>query len=62
MGSPPSDAGGLKVTDTVSAVPVWVMVAVPITGAPGMVAGTTALNGGDAGPVPTALAAVTVKV
>jgi hypothetical protein len=38
--------------------------ATPVTpvGAPGMVAGVTALDGDDAGPVPTALVAVTVKV
>ena len=37
-------------------------VAVPMVGAPGTVAGVTELDGADAGPSPTALVAVTVKV
>lgn len=37
-------------------------VATPITGAPGTDAGVTLLDALEAGPLPTALAAVTVKV
>lgn len=37
-------------------------VAVPMVGAPGAVAGVAALEAADAGPVPIALVAVTVKV
>src|SRR4051812_43747041 len=37
-------------------------VAMPIVGAPGTVAGVTAFDGADAGPVPEAFVAVTVKV
>ena len=37
-------------------------VAVPIVGAPGTVAGVTLLDGLEAGPVPIALVAFTVKV
>ena len=38
------------------------LAAVPMVGAPGTVAGTTAAEAADAGPVPAALVAVTVKV
>lgn len=37
-------------------------VAVPITGAPGVVAGVTAGEAADAGPVPLTFVALTVKV
>ena len=37
-------------------------VAVPMVGAPGTVAGVTELDAPEAGPVPTALMAATVKV
>jgi hypothetical protein len=42
----------------------WLLPAVAVTdvGAPGTVTGVTALDGDDAGPVPTAFVAVTVKV
>ena len=55
---PPLLAGGVKVT-VACALPA---VAVPIVGAPGSVAGVTLLEAADAGPVPTAFVAVTVKV
>jgi hypothetical protein len=55
---PPFDAGAVKLT---VACPLP-GVAVPIVGAPGSVAGVTLLDGADAGLVPFALVAVTVKV
>jgi hypothetical protein len=55
---PPFEAGGVKLT-VACALPA---VAVPIVGAPGTVAGVTLLDAADAGPVPIALVAVTVKV
>ena len=55
---PPFEAGGVKLT-VACALPA---VAVPIVGAPGTVAGVTLLEAADAGPVPIALVAVTVKV
>ena len=55
---PPFEAGGVH--DTVAdASPA---VAVTAVGAPGTVAGVTLFDARDAGPVPTALVAVTVKV
>jgi len=58
MGLPPFEAGGVKLTVA------WALpaVAVPIVGAPGTVAGVTLLEGLEAGPVPIALVAFTVKV
>ncbi|HET7549055.1 MAG TPA: hypothetical protein VFJ86_14890 [Usitatibacter sp.] len=58
IGAPPSLAGAVKVTVA------WALpaVAVPIVGAPGTVAGVTLFDAADAGPVPTAFVAVTVKV
>jgi hypothetical protein len=55
---PPLDAGALK--DTVA----WALPAAADTlvGAPGTVAGVTLLEAVEAGPVPTELVAVTVKV
>ena len=58
MADPPLDAGAVKATEAL-ALPA---VAVTPVGAPGTVAGTTALDGADAGPVPVPLVAVTVKV
>jgi hypothetical protein len=58
IAEPPLLAGGVKVTAACALPPV----AVPIVGAPGTVAGVTLLEAADAGPVPTAFAAVTVKV
>ena len=55
---PPLLAGGAKLTFA-CALPA---VAVPIVGAPGTVAGVTEFDGAEAGPGPTALVAVTVKV
>jgi hypothetical protein len=57
MAAPPLLAGGVKVT-VACAFPA---VAVPIVGAPGNVAGVTLFDAADAGPVPTALVAVTVN-
>ena len=53
MASPPLLAGAVQVTvaDPLPAV------AVPTVGAPGVVAGTTALDGSDSGPLPTVLVA-----
>ena len=58
MGLPPFAAGGVKLT-VACALPA---VAVTPVGAPGTVAGVTLLEGLDAGPVPIALVAFTVKV
>ena len=58
IGEPPVDAGGVKVT-VACEIPA---VAVPIVGGPGTAAGVTLFEGADAGPVPTAFVAVTVKV
>jgi hypothetical protein len=58
MALPPFAAGAVNVT----AAWAFPAVAVPILGAPGTPAGVTLFDGADAGPVPTALAAVTVKV
>ena len=58
MGEPPVEPGA--VNDTVA----WVFPATAETavGAPGTVAGVTAVDGVDAAPGPTAFVAVTVKV
>ena len=58
MALPPSLLGALKLTDA------WALPRIAVTpvGAPGTVAGVTAFDGAEAGPVPTALVAVTVKV
>ena len=55
---PPLEAGAVK--DTVA----WALpaVAVPIVGAPGVVAGVTMLEAAEAGLVPKALVAFTVNV
>ena len=55
---PPLEAGGVKLTVA------WALpgVAVPMTGAPGNPAGVTEPDAADAGPVPIALIACTVKV
>lgn len=55
---PPFDAGAVKLTVA------WPLplVAVPIVGTPGIVAGITLLEAAEADPAPTALVAVTVKV
>ena len=58
IGEPPLEAGGAKKT-VACAFPA---VAATDGGAPGTVAGVTLLEGADAGPVPTVLVAVTVKV
>ncbi len=55
---PPLSAGAVNVT-VACAVPA---VALTPVGAPGTVIGVTAFDGDDAGPVPIALVAVTVKV
>ena len=60
-GEPPLDAGGLQDTDACESPAV----ATTLVGAPGTVAGAdgvTAFDAPDAGPVPTAFAAVTVNV
>jgi hypothetical protein len=58
IGLPPFEAGGVKLT-----VACWLpAVAVTAVGAPGTVAGVTLFDAADAGPVPIALVAVTVKV
>jgi hypothetical protein len=54
----PLAAGAVNVT----AAWAFPAVAVPIVGAPGTPAGVTLFDGADAGPVPTAFVAVTVKV
>ena len=58
MVSPPLEAGAVQLTVA------WVFpaVAVGLSGAEGVVAGMTAVVATEAGPVPTALVAVTVKV
>ena len=58
IAAPPLDAGAVQ--DTVA----WVLppVADTLAGAPGTVAGVTALEAVDADPVPTLLVAVTVNV
>ena len=58
MGLPPSDAGGVKLT-VACAFPA---VALTPVGAPGRPRGVTLFEGFDAGPVPFALIAFTVKV
>jgi hypothetical protein len=58
MGLPPSEAGGLKL---IVALPMPAFAVTPV-GAPGTVAGVTALDGLEAGPVPTALVTFTVNV
>ena len=55
---PPFDAGAVKATLAV----VLPAVANPIVGALGTPTGVTLLDANDAGPVPTELVAVTVKV
>jgi hypothetical protein len=55
---PPFDDGAAQLT-VACALPA---VAVTPVGAPGTVAGATEFDGAEAGPVPTALVAVTVKV
>jgi hypothetical protein len=58
IAEPPSEAGAVQLTVA------WVLppVAVTLIGAPGGPAGVTLLDGDEAGLVPTALVAVTVKV
>jgi hypothetical protein len=58
IAEPPLLAGAVKVTVA------WALpaVAAPIVGAPGTVAGVTLFDAAEAGPVPTPLVAVTVKV
>tara|TARA_B100001971_G_C17654233_1_gene269523 strand:- start:263 stop:439 length:177 start_codon:yes stop_codon:yes gene_type:complete len=58
MELPPLDDGALQVTDA------WVLPAVALTpvGAPGVVAGVTALDALDEALVPLSLVAVTVNV
>jgi len=58
MALPPFDAGAVK-DIVVCALPA---VAVPIVGAPGVVAGITLLDAAEAVPVPVALVAVTENV
>ena len=58
MVDPPLEAGALKLT-LAEALP---RVAEAPVGAPGTVTGTTGLEAPEAGPVPTPLLAVTVKV
>jgi hypothetical protein len=58
IGLPPFDVGVVKLTIA----RVLPGVAVAPVGAPGTVAGVTGLDDADAGPVPTAFVAVTVKV
>jgi hypothetical protein len=58
MALPPFEAGAVKLT-VACALPA---VAVTFVGAPGTPIGVTLLEGLDAGPVPTELAAVTVNV
>jgi hypothetical protein len=58
IGEPPLEAGGVKVTVAC----VFPAVAGPIVGGPGTAAGVTLFDDADAGPVPTALVAVTVNV
>jgi hypothetical protein len=58
MALPPLDKGGVKLTNA------WALpaVAVAAVGAPGAEAGVTGVEAFEAGPVPAAFAAVTVKV
>jgi hypothetical protein len=58
MALPPFDAGAVKLTVA------WALPAVADTavGAPGTLAGVTLFETADAGPLPAAFAAVTVKV
>jgi hypothetical protein len=58
IGDPPFDAGGVKLTE---ACPLPA-VAVPTVGVPGTVAAVTEFEAAEAGLVPAALVAVTVKV
>ena len=58
MGKPPFDTGGENAT---IARPSRGLAAT-FVGAPGTLAGVTAFDGADAGPVPAAFVAVTVKV
>jgi hypothetical protein len=58
MGEPPFDKGVVQETDAEALAPV----AVGASGAEGTGAGVTALDGPEAGPVPAALVAVTLKV
>jgi hypothetical protein len=55
--APPSDEGGVNLT-VAAALPA---VAVTAVGAPGTVRGVTPVAGADAGPVPAAVVAATVK-
>jgi len=55
---PPLDDGGVHDTAACALPPV----AVTLDGGPGSVAGVTAAEGADAGPVPTLLVAVTLNV
>jgi hypothetical protein len=55
---PPLDAGAVQLTVACAFPPL----AVTPVGAPGTVAGVTDAEGAEAGPVPTAFDAVTVKV
>jgi len=57
IGEPPPETGGVNVTVACE----FPAVAVPIVGGPGTAAGVTLFEGADAGPVPTALVAVTVN-
>jgi hypothetical protein len=59
MAEPPLEAGAVQETSD------WALaldVAVTAVGAPGVVAGTAAAEAADAGPAPTLVEAVTVKV
>src|SRR5262249_5974820 len=56
---PPSLAGGFQAAVAVTAPPAVPGAAVAITGAPGTVAGTTAVDSAELGPVPAAFAAAT---
>ena len=58
MVAPPFEGGAVKVT----VADVSPAVAVPIVGAPGMVAGVIEFEADEAGPVPAEFVAVTVKV
>ena len=58
MAEPPLEAGAVKATVALALPPV----AVPIVGASGTVADVTLFEAAEAGPVPMALVAVTLKV
>ena len=58
IGDPPLETGAVNET-VACALPG---VATPMMGAPGTVEGVTLLEGGEAGPVPTPVVAVTVNV